>query len=73
MTCHRYRTLVSCIRCLAELFLSEERDTTDAARVLPLRGRCPLCARELFWGDLIREWRNLPRDRSGNPLTPGYL
>ncbi|KAA8905353.1 structure-specific endonuclease subunit slx1 [Sphaerosporella brunnea] len=40
------------LRCLSANFLGDE---DEARLVLPVKGKCPECRKESYWGDLVRE------------------
>lgn len=44
--------LISHIICLAEAFL---KGNTDKGQIIPVQGMCPVCQKEILWGDLIRK------------------
>ncbi|KAI9304308.1 hypothetical protein BJ944DRAFT_202912 [Cunninghamella echinulata] len=47
--------MVAHLTCLAKLFLSTETTSSDA--LIPIKGQCPSCSKQLLWGDLIYDLR----------------
>jgi structure-specific endonuclease subunit SLX1 len=45
--------MLSHLICLSSHFLTEENKTLSVPNIIPLQGSCPVCAKDLKWGDLI--------------------
>lgn len=57
------------VRCLAEYSLQMEPILRD--RVIPIAGRCPKCAADFLWADLIRDQRALSLIDDSKPVQEG--